>query len=85
MEAVKRLSEGKDVFVWFPKAMKSPYATRYYGVPFVSKLKKKWVFIYPALDLYIQPGIYISSQVFINPASISDKLHVIVHDAGVIV
>jgi len=38
------------------------------GVPFVSKLRKKWVFIYPARYLYIQPGIYISSQVFIYPA-----------------
>jgi len=27
VEAVKRLSEGKDVFVWFPTGYGSPYAT----------------------------------------------------------
>ena len=39
VEAVKRLSEGKDVFVWFPTAMESPYATSYCP----SYLTSSWV------------------------------------------
>ena len=39
VEAVKRLSEGKDVFVWFPTGLESPYATSYCP----SYLMSSWV------------------------------------------
>ena len=39
-----------------------------YGVPYVSKIKNKRVFIYPAQNIQIQCRIYKPSQVYIHPA-----------------
>jgi len=47
-----------------------------YGVPYVSKLKNKRVFIYPARNIQIHCRIYKSSQVYIYPAHPARNLYI---------